>query len=246
MEERPFIRFSGVKKRFGARVVFNGLDLEVKRAETLTVLGGSGTGKSVMLKMLIGLLRPEEGSILFDGAEVTTMSSEELAHLRRRVGMLFQGSALFDSLTVAENVAYGLREHLPGSAHRREIEDRVATVLEMVGLPGTQEMMPSELSGGMKKRIALARTVALTPEVVLYDEPTTGLDPPTAARIAELIREINTKLRVTSIVVTHDMHTAFAVSDRMAMLRDGRVSLQGPPSVFRESKDAYVHSFVAV
>lgn len=245
MEDRPFIRFRGVKKRFGARVVFNGLDLDVKQGETLTVLGGSGSGKSVMLKLLIGLLRPDEGSIEFDGAEVTTMPPEELAKLRRRAGMLFQGSALFDSLTVAENVAYGLREHLPGTEHRLEIEERVATVLSMVGLPNTQDMMPSELSGGMKKRVALARTIALTPEVVLYDEPTTGLDPPTAARIAELIRDINTKLHVTSLVVTHDMHTAFAVSDRMALLRDGHVALLGPPSLFRESKDEYVHSFVA-
>lgn len=244
LQDRPLIQFRGVKKRFGSKVVFESLDLEVRRGETLTVLGGSGCGKSVMLKMLIGLLPPDEGSIEFDGADLTTLGRDEFAVVRNRIGMLFQGSALFDSLSVAENVAYGLREHLPGSKHRQEIAERVASVLEMVGLPGTQELMPAELSGGMKKRVALARTIALMPEVLLYDEPTTGLDPPNSARIAELIRELNTKLQVTSIVVTHDMQTAFTVSDRMALLRDGRVALHGPPSVFQRSSDPFVHSFI--
>lgn len=242
--EEPLIRFRGVTKAFGAKVVFAGLDLDVMRGETVTVLGGSGVGKSVMLKMLIGLMKPDAGSILFDGQEVTTLDDDELAKLRTRIGMLFQGSALFDSMSVADNVAYGLREHLPGFSHRREIEERVRSVLEMVGLAGTERLTPSELSGGMKKRVSLARTIALMPEVLLYDEPTTGLDPPNAARIADLIRQINTSMKVTSMVVTHDMHTAFAVSDRLAMLRDGRVALEGPPDLFRESKDEYVQAFI--
>ncbi len=228
MADGPLICFRGVKKSFGPKVVFDGLDL----------------GKSVLLKLLIGLMTPDEGAIEFDGVDITKLEHDELAHLRNRIGMLFQGSALFDSLSVADNVAYGLREHLPGGRHRAEIAERVAKVLEMVGLPGTEELTPSELSGGMKKRIALARTIALMPEVLLYDEPTTGLDPPNAGRIAELIYEINKKMCVTSIVVTHDMHTAFAVSDRMAMLRDGHVVLHGPPAVFKGSEDRYIHSFI--
>jgi len=244
MAERALISFRGVKKRFGPKVVFNGLNLDIERGETLTVLGGSGCGKSVLLKMLIGLVAADEGSITFDGLELTKLDRIEWATVRSRVGMLFQGSALFDSLSVGENVAYGLREHLPGMRHRKEITDRVAKVLDMVGLAGTQEMEPAELSGGMKKRVALARTIALLPEVVLYDEPTTGLDPPTAARIAELIHDINKELRVTSIVVTHDMQTAFTVSDRLALLRDGHVALHGPPAMFQSSDDAFVHSFI--
>jgi phospholipid/cholesterol/gamma-HCH transport system ATP-binding protein len=239
------IRFRGVKKSFGPKVVFDGLDLDVARGETVTVLGGSGVGKSVLLKLLIGLVRPDEGSIVFDGIEITTLDEDGLSKLRSRIGMLFQGSALFDSLTVAENVAYGLREHMPGRSHRIEIMERVASVLEMVGLAGTEALTPAELSGGMKKRVSLARTIALMPEVVLYDEPTTGLDPPNAVRIAELIRTINATMKVTSLVVTHDMHTAFAVSDRLIMLRDGRVSLEGSPDDFRASADPYVQSFMA-
>lgn len=239
------IRFRGVKKRFGEKIVFDGLDLDVHRGETLTVLGGSGVGKSVLLKLLIGLLPLDEGSIEFDGVELTELDEHGLAEVRGRIGMLFQGSALFDSLTVADNVAYGLREHMPGRSHRREIAERVRVVLEMVGLPGTEALRPAELSGGMKKRVALARTIALMPEVLLYDEPTTGLDPPNAARIAQLIREINTSMKVTSIVVTHDMHTAFAVSDRMVMIRDGRIAIDATPDELRASPDPYVQAFLA-
>lgn len=245
METAPLICFAGVKKRFGPKVVFDALDLEVRRGECVTVIGGSGSGKSVMLRMLIGLEHADEGSITFDGRELTTMTDpDELAKLRTRIGMLFQGSALFDSMTVAENVAYGLHEHMPGRSHRKEIAERVKVVLDMVGLDGTQELTPAELSGGMKKRVSLARTIALMPEVVLYDEPTTGLDPPNAARIAELIRKINHQMGVTSMVVTHDMHTAFVVSDRLALLRDGHIEVQGAPQLFHDSKDPYVRSFV--
>jgi len=238
------IRFRGVKKRFGPKVVFDGLDLDVRRGETLTVLGGSGSGKSVMLKMLIGLLPVDEGSIVFDGVELTKLDDVEYGKIRRRIGMLFQSGALFDSLTVADNVAYGLHEHFSKSMSEREIRKRVATALELVALPGTEAMMPADLSGGMKKRVALARCIAVQPEVVLYDEPTTGLDPVNSARIAQLVRAIGAALRVTSIVVTHDMATAFAVSDRMAMVQRGRILLEGPPSVFRESTDPAVRDFI--
>jgi len=245
MDEAPLIRFSGVKKRFGPKVVFVSLDLEVRRGECVTVIGGSGTGKSVMLRMLIGLEHPDEGSIEFDGIDLTGLDrSHDLAKVRGRIGMLFQGSALFDSMTVAENVSYGLRENPHGKTRVQDINRRVGVVLGMVGLEGTQKLMPAELSGGMKKRVSLARTIAPEPDVLLYDEPTTGLDPPNAARIAELIVHINRETRSTSIVVTHDMHTAFAVSDRIALLRDGRIAMQGPPEEFRRSNDPYVHSFL--
>ncbi len=240
----PLIRIRGVKKSFGTHVVFDGLDLDVFRGETLTVLGGSGSGKSVLLKMLMGFVRPDAGSIVFDGLDLAKLPAAEFTRMRTRIGMLFQGAALFDSLSVGDNVAYGLHEHLPGIEHEREIADRVARVLAAVGLEGTEDMMPAELSGGMKKRVALARTIALMPEVILYDEPTTGLDPPNAAQIAELIVRVQAARKVTSIVVTHDMHTAFGVSNHLAMLRDGRVALYGDPELFRTSKDPYVHTFV--
>jgi phospholipid/cholesterol/gamma-HCH transport system ATP-binding protein len=238
------IRFAGVKKRFGSKVVFDGLDLEVRRGETLTVLGGSGSGKSVMLKMLIGLLPVDEGSIVFDGIELTRLEETDYGKIRRRIGMLFQNGALFDSLTVADNVAYGLREHHFQDMTPEEIRRRVARALELVSLPGVEPMMPADLSGGMKKRVALARCIAVQPEVVLYDEPTTGLDPVNAARIAQLVRAISSALHVTSIVVTHDMATAFTVSDRMAMVHQGRILMHGPPAIFRDATDPCVRDFI--
>ena len=238
------IRFRGVKKHFGPKVVFDGLDLDVRRGETLTVLGGSGSGKSVMLKMLIGLLHPDEGSIVFDGIELTKLDDVEYGKIRRRIGMLFQSGALFDSLTVADNVAYGLHEHFSHSMRREEIDRRVANALALVALPGTESMMPADLSGGMKKRVALARCIAVQPEVVLYDEPTTGLDPVNSARIAQLVRAIGAATGVTSIVVTHDMATAFTVSDRLAMVHRGRILLQGSPADFQSSDDPRVRDFI--
>ena len=238
------VRFRGVKKRFGPKVVFDGLDLDVRRGETLTVLGGSGSGKSVMLKMLIGLLRPDEGSIVFDGIELTKLDDVAYGRIRRRIGMLFQSGALFDSLSVADNVAYGLHEHFFHTMSEKEIRSRVANALALVALPGTEAMMPADLSGGMKKRVALARCIAVQPEVVLYDEPTTGLDPVNSARIAQLVRAIASSSGVTSIVVTHDMATAFAVSDRMAMVHRGRILLEGPPAKFERSEDPRVRDFI--
>ena len=239
-----FIRFRGVKKAFGPKVVYEHLDLDVERGKALTVLGGSGVGKSVMLKMLIGLLRPEAGSIVFDGEEVTELGGEELSRLRQRIAMLFQGGALFDSLDVRGNVAYGLEEHFRYKMTRQEIDERVAWALELVGLPGVEGMWPSDLSGGMKKRVALARAIAVRPEVVLYDEPTTGLDPINTARVNHLISGLQKKLQITSIVVTHDMKSAFTVSDHVAMVHGGRIICAAPVDEFRASQDPRVHDFI--
>jgi phospholipid/cholesterol/gamma-HCH transport system ATP-binding protein len=251
----PLICFSGVKKAFGPKVVYADLNLEIRRGETITILGASGSGKSVMLKMLIGLFEADAGTITFDGKDVTKMEERELYDVRRRIAYLFQGAALFDSLTVGENVAYGLREQNWNTMSDDEIRRRVATSLQSVGLPGIEEMRPSDLSGGMKKRVGLARTLALQPEVILYDEPTTGLDPINTARINHLINGIKRALRgpreagvkrpgLTSVVVTHDMGTAFAVSDRLAMLGKGRVLMEGTPEKFKQTSNPYVRDFI--
>ena len=238
------IDFQNVKKAFGTKVVYSGLDLQIARGQTVTILGPSGSGKSVMLKMLIGLLEVDKGSICFDGRDVAKMEEKELYEVRRRVAYLFQGAALFDSLDVGENVAYGLREQNWDTMSESEIMQRVAQSLEMVGLPGIEGMRPSDLSGGMKKRVGLARTLALQPEVILYDEPTTGLDPINTARINHLIKGIKRSLGLTSIVVTHDMGTAFSVSDRIVMLGRGRVVMHGTPDEFRQTNDPYVRDFI--
>jgi phospholipid/cholesterol/gamma-HCH transport system ATP-binding protein len=238
------IRFAGVKKAFGPKVIYHDLSLELRRGETTTILGASGSGKSVMLKMLIGLLPVDSGTITFDGLEITKMGERELHDIRRRIAYLFQGAALFDSLSVGENVAYGLREQYWATMTEHEIRDRVGHSLAAVGLPGIEAMRPSDLSGGMKKRVGLARTLALQPEVLLYDEPTTGLDPINTARINHLINGIKKKLGLTSIVVTHDMGTAFTVSDRLAMLGRGRVLLSAKKDAFHETTDPYVRDFI--
>jgi phospholipid/cholesterol/gamma-HCH transport system ATP-binding protein len=238
------IRFEHVRKAFGPKVIFNDLTLEIRRGEVMTVMGPSGCGKSVMLKMLIGLIHSDSGTIQFDGDEVTRMDEGKLAEVRRRIAYLFQGAALFDSFTVGENVAYGLREQFWNTMEEEEIEERVQQSLEVVGLPGIEGMRPSDLSGGMKKRVGLARTLALHPEVILYDEPTTGLDPINTDRINKLMLGIRDALGLTSVVVTHDMGTAFHVSDRMAMLNRGRVVLAGTPDEFRKTSDTFVRQFV--
>lgn len=238
------IRFSGVKKRFGPKVIYNELDLEVKRGQVLTVCGGSGVGKSVMLKMLIGLLKPDAGTITFEGQDVTKFQERQLLGLRRRIAMLFQSGALFDSLTVGQNVAYGLEEHFRYSMTPAEIRDRVAWALGLVGLPGIEVMRPSDLSGGMRKRVGLARSIAVQPEVLLYDEPTTGLDPINTARVNHLIVGLQEKLKITSVVITHDMGSAFAVSDQMAMVHSHRIIAYGTPEEFRASRDPRVADFI--
>lgn len=242
MTHLPLIEFRGVKKRFGEKVIYRDLNLSIRRGEVFTVLGGSGVGKSVMLKMLIGLLQADAGSIVFDGAEVTTMREAQLSVVRRRICMLFQSGALFDSLSVGDNVRYGLEEHSELSP--AEKNDRVAWALGLVGLPGIEEMWPSDLSGGMRKRVGLARAIAVQPEVVLYDEPTTGLDPINTARVNHLIMGLQEKLNITSIVVTHDMKSAFSISDRLAMVHSGQIIFSGDPDQFKGAPDRRVTDFI--
>ena len=237
------IRFRDVRKTFGEKKVHRGIDLSVRRGETLTILGGSGTGKSVLLKELIGLMKPDAGEVLIDGADVVPMKERDLLAIRRRVGMLFQGAALFDSLTVAENVAYPLLEHfdMDGEALAGKVREK----LELVGLDGTQDLMPEDLSGGMKKRVGLARAISTDPEIVLYDEPTTGLDPTNVKKINRLIRKLQEVQGVTSLVVTHDLDSAFAVSDRMAVLHKGRIAAVGTGAELESSEDDFVRQFLA-
>jgi phospholipid/cholesterol/gamma-HCH transport system ATP-binding protein len=240
----PFVRFVHIKKSFGPKMIYADLTLELRRGETITIMGASGSGKSVMLKMLIGLLKPDAGEILIDGRDIGAMNEEDLGDVRRRIAYLFQGAALFDSLSVGENVAYGLREQFWNTMTNEEISQRVERSLELVGLPGIRNMRPSDLSGGMKKRVGLARTLALQPEVILYDEPTTGLDPVNTARINHLIKGIQRALQVTSVVVTHDMGTAFSVSDRLAMIGKGRILLVGTRDEFQNTSNQYVRDFI--
>jgi phospholipid/cholesterol/gamma-HCH transport system ATP-binding protein len=236
------IEFRGVKKAFGPKVVYRDLNLDIQEREVITIIGGSGQGKSVMLKMLIGLLELDGGSISFDGREISGYTEAEYAPVRKRVAMLFQASALFDSLTTKENVAYGLREQLEMS--EIEISERVRESLTYVGLPGTEDTWPADMSAGMKKRVSLARALAIRPQVLLYDEPTTGLDPINVTRIADLIEHLNATLDVTSVVVTHDMDTALAISDRIAMIQDGYVIFSGTPDELLASEDPRVRDFI--
>jgi phospholipid/cholesterol/gamma-HCH transport system ATP-binding protein len=239
---RPIIQFRNVVKRFGKLTVYEDLNLDVYPGETLTIIGGSGQGKSVMLKLLIGLLKADSGSILAFGEEVTQMNERQLLQVRSRVAMLFQGAALFDSMSVAENIKYPLIEHGWGS--RAEMDIRVEEVLAMVDMPGVQNKKPAELSGGMRKRVGLARAIAIQPEVILYDEPTTGLDPINVRRINGLILSLQQKLGVTSVVVTHDMDTVFTVTDRLAMVYDRKIAFAGTPEQARVSEMRYLREFV--
>ncbi len=237
----PLIRFSGVRKAFGPKTIYRHLDLSVFSGETLTILGGSGVGKSVMLKLLIRLLETDRGSITFHGKEVTTMNDTDTAKVRRSIAMLFQGAALFDSITVGENVCYGLTVQ---KMKKPDAEARANEAIKLLGLTGIEHMRPADLSGGMKKRVGLARAIAIQPEVLLYDEPTTGLDPINTERINHLIMGLKAALNVTSIVVTHDMKSAFTISDRMAMVHSGHIILCGTPEEFRFSTDPRVHDFI--
>ena len=236
------IRIRGLSKKLGNKQVLNGMDLDVDRGETVVVLGPSGTGKSVLLKHIIGLMKPDAGSIVVDGEEVATMNEAALIRMRRKFGMLFQGAALFDSMTVGENVGLGLVEHakLPDE----EVARRVAQRLEWVGLRDVENAKPASLSGGMRKRVGLARALAMDPQIILYDEPTTGLDPIMSDVINTLIRELQKRLRVTSVVVTHDMKSAYHVGDRLAMLYEGHIVYTGTPEEIRRSPDPLVHQFI--
>ncbi len=219
------IEIDNVYKSFDSKDVHKGINLSIKEGEYITVLGGSGSGKSVLLKEIIGLLKPDSGEVYIEGENIVPMDDNELVHVIRKIGMLFQGSALFDSLTVEENIAYPLLE---GSDYEiDEIRDIVAKNLELVGLPGIEEKMPSDLSGGMKKRVGLARAMAKSPKILLYDEPTTGLDPPNISRINMLIRDMQKQFGITGIIITHDVKSAFEVSDRIAFLYKGKITFVG-------------------
>jgi len=239
----PLIHFEHLAKSFGAKRIYDDVELDVHAGETLVVMGGSGVGKSVLLKCLIGLLRPDSGHIHFQGHDVTRFTEEQFIRVRRHVAMVFQGAALFDSLTVGENVAYPLREHFP-DMKEDEVRRRVAEKLALVNLPGTEGVMPADLSGGMKKRVGLARAIATDAEVILWDEPTTGLDPVTTQSINVMINSMKTKLGCTSIVVTHDMMSAFEVGDRLAMLANRRIVQVGTPEEMRRSSVPEVRAFL--
>lgn len=221
----PIIRFQGVEKAFGPNVIYTDMTLDVFQGETLTIIGGSGTGKSVALKLLIRLLKRDAGTIHAFGYDVSKLDHKGLLEHRRRIAMLFQGAALFDSLTVEQNIKYPLIEH--GWKDQSEMDARVTECLGLVGMPDVQKMKPAELSGGMKKRVGLARAIAVKPEVILWDEPTTGLDPINVRRINGLILDMQRQLGVTSIVVTHDMDSAFTVTDRIAFLWDKKIKWCG-------------------
>jgi phospholipid/cholesterol/gamma-HCH transport system ATP-binding protein len=239
----PIIQLHNVKKRFGAQVVLDGVSLDIHAGETVVVMGGSGSGKSVMLKHIVGLLRPDAGEVWFDGKRVDHMREPELVEMRKRFGFLFQMGALFDSLTCAENVAFPLVEHT--SRTPAEIAKTTLDKLSMIGLPEVGAKMPAQLSGGQRKRVALARAIALNPEVILYDEPTTGLDPIRSDVINELILKLASELKVTSVVVTHDMISAFKVATRMVMLYQGKLVFNGTPDEARASKDEHLRRFIA-
>jgi len=238
----PIIRLEGVSKRFGDHVVFDRLDLTIYRGQTTVVLGQSGVGKSVLLKLILGLLRPDAGRVLVDDVDLTRLSERELIPVRIRFGMVFQGAALFDFLSVYENVAFSLREHRRMT--EPQIREAVRRRLALVDMAGTESLLPEELSGGMRKRVGLARAIAIDPEVILYDEPTTGLDPVTADTINRLILRCQRELGATGIVVTHDMASAFRVGDRFVMLQAGRVIADGTPDEFRQHPDVRVQRFI--
>ncbi len=237
-----FIIYKDLHKSFGKKDVLKGIDLEIHKGETVVILGGSGSGKSVLIRHTIGLHRPDAGEVWVDGTEISGFAEDELMPIRTKVGMLFQGGALFDSMDVFENIAFALREHTQMAED--QIAGRVRDVLDLVEMPGVEDLMTSDLSGGMKKRVAMARAIALQPQGILYDEPTTGLDPITGGAINKLIRDLQSALNVTSVVVTHDIKSAFTVADRLAFLHDGRLSFVGTVDEALHSKDTRLRDFL--
>jgi phospholipid/cholesterol/gamma-HCH transport system ATP-binding protein len=235
------IAITNLCRRLGGKQVLGGVDLEIRNGETVVVLGPSGTGKSVLLKHIIGLMRPDSGSIKIDGEEVVGLRERDLNVIRRKFGMLFQGAALFDSMTVGENVALALREHTDFPPE--QIEQRVRERLEWVGLSNVEEMKPASLSGGMRKRVGLARAIVLDPQYILYDEPTTGLDPIMADVIDDLIVRMQERLGVTSVVVTHDLKSAVKIADRLAMLYAGKIVFIGTPQEMEATPDPLMRQF---
>ncbi len=239
---RPSIEIRGLRKSFNGREVLKGIDLVVPRGTTTVILGGSGSGKSVLMKHMIGLLKPDAGEVLIDGEDIVPLAARDLDRVRRKFGMVFQNAALFDSMTVGENVAFPLMEHLklPGA----EVARRVAEKLSLVGLSGIEARLPNELSGGMRKRVGLARAVILDPQIVLYDEPTTGLDPITTDNVDEMILDAKRALGVTSVVISHDIGSAFKIADQIAFLYEGVIVANGRPHEVRMSEHPRVREFL--
>ena len=236
------IEIQGVTRRFDDHLVLDRVSLAVQNGESLVIIGRSGSGKSVLLKHMIGLMRPDEGRVLIEGVDLWSLHGEELDRVRLKFGMLFQNAALFDSMTAFENVAFPLREHSTMSAEA--IRQRVHECLQLVGLEGADDLYPAELSGGMRKRAGLARALAMSPEIVLYDEPTTGIDPIMGDIVNDLIIALRDRLKVTSVVVTHDMRSAYKVADRIAMLYNGKIVEVGRPDDLRASKNPVVQQFI--
>lgn len=242
MDKQPVIEVIDLHKSFGGNGVLKGVNLTIYKGETVVVLGRSGCGKSVLLRHMIGLMKPDSGRILVDGVDITRLKHGELYEMRKKFGMLFQGAALFDSMSVWENVGLGLIEHT--DLDTEEIRRRVCQKLELVGLSRMDDLKPAELSGGMKKRVGLARAIAMDPPVILYDEPTTGLDPIMADVINELIRNLQNSLEITSVAVTHDIKSACKIGDRLALLFDGKIVFEGTPDDIRSTKDEIVKQFI--
>jgi len=242
MAGETLIQIRNLHKTLGTQSVLRGVDLDIYRGETLVIFGRSGGGKSVLLKHIIGLLSPTSGEVLVEGQNIFDLTERQMASIRKKIAMLFQGAALFDSMSVEENIAFPLRE---SGIHSKETLDKeVAAALDHVDLSGEQKKMPSNLSGGMKKRVGLARAIVTKPACILYDEPTTGLDPIVADSINWLIRRLQKRLHVTSIVVTHDMKSAFDVADRIAYLHEGKIYFQGSPEEMRRSTDPLIRDFI--
>lgn len=231
-----------ITKSFDSKLVLDKLSLKIEEGETKVVIGRSGCGKSVLLKHLVGILKPDSGSIFIGDKDITKISEEELNSLRMNMAMVFQSAALFDSLNVAENVGFVLKEHY--HLNKQEILKAVKEALALVELEGIEELMPQELSGGMKKRVAIARAICMKPKIILYDEPTTGVDPITADSIINLIKNLHDHLKVTSIVVTHDMKTAFKIADRIAMLYEGKIIAEGSPYEIENTDNPFVYQFI--
>lgn len=244
-QKRPpaIIRTEGLTKSFGTNEVLKGIDLEFPTGTTTVILGGSGSGKSVLMKHLIGLLRPDEGRVVVDGEDISSLDAKGLTHLRSKFGMVFQWAALFDSMTVLENVAFPLREHRKDLSED-EVRARVAEKLALFDLRGVEEKFPADLSGGMRKRVGLARAIIMDPKIVLYDEPTTGLDPITTDYVDEMIKQAKRSLGVTSVVISHDIASAFNIADYIAFLYEGKIVAYGPPAVVKESKHPFVGRFL--
>lgn len=236
------IEIINLSKTFNHKPVLKKLNLTIQTGETLVIIGRSGCGKSVLLKHIIGLMRPDSGQILIDGEEVTRAKGRELEKLRMKFGMLFQGAALFDSMTIGENVGFSLWEHT--TLENEEIQVRIKGALAMVGLKDIEEMKPSELSGGMRKRVGLARAIIRNPQIILYDEPTTGVDPIMGDAVNDLILELHDKLKITSIAVTHDMTSAYKIATRIAMLYEGKIVEAGTPEEIRNTKNPIVRQFI--